>query len=213
MERFYVEIGEINLFAVTGNYSLTLCFVIKKLGEVKMKILTFRSCFFCAILLSFAAFCGLIYAEETAAIPEQSGVQAPKEPTREENLERLNRILRNRQAVREAVPGVELIGDQVSGHIEYEGTKIESLDDESLKSLLDAVVNESRAQQMKNMERIQKQLKQVENVQKINEHLNATRKITPAPLRVVPRADVVAPAPRTAPASPPQAPPRAPQTR
>ena len=136
-------------------------------------------------------------------------VTEKKEPTRQEDLERISRILRTRKAVREAIKEIEIVGEAATGKIEYNGTRIESLDDESLKSLLDTVINTSRAQQMKNMERLQKQLKQVENLQRINRSLNTAPARPPAAMPNIPKIRM----PRVAPVVTPKAPPRVPQTR
>lgn len=176
---------------------------------VKKPVMALKVLFAACVL--FSAIPG--FSQESAT--EASGeVSVQKEPSREEKLDRLNRILKTRKTVREAMAGMVLVGTPEKGHIEYEGVKLEDFDDETLNSILEDVINEARAQQMKNMERIQKQLQQVENLNRTNAHLNATRNIAPSPSRALPVSGNVAPSvPASRPSPVPQSPPRTPQTR
>lgn len=150
-------------------------------------------------------------AEETTVTKDPKDVER-KMPTREEMLERLNRILRNRQSIREAVPGMELVGSPVSGHVEYNGIRIEDLSDSALVEIMAKVIMEARVQQMKNMERIQKQLQNVQNLGRINAF--SARSVPPTPVNIPkaytpPPANPVPPLPP----SPPKAPYIPPKTR
>lgn len=141
-------------------------------------------------------------------IDGEKGESTEKEPDRKEKIERIERILRSRSAVREAV-GAELLGDKESGEIRYQGNPVDRLSDVDLDELLAEVVKESRAQQMKNMERIQKQLQQVENVRKMNENIRKS----PLPVTGGNIVNTPVSPPRTVPVSTPRVPPQAPRTR
>jgi hypothetical protein len=149
----------------------------------------------------------LVFAETADPAPETEKSDR-QELTREEILEKLDRILLRRKAVREMVPGVELIGEADTGHIEYNGTPLGRLDTEALKKLLASVITEARRLQIANMERIQSQLRNIQNLNRINAHTMRTLPSVPTPY-TPPRAHSTPNVPQ----SPPRIPPPPPRTR
>lgn len=130
-----------------------------------------------------------------------------KEPTREEILLRVNKMLKKRPSLRDEVPGVRLIGDPETGYIEYNGTPVDSLDIKSLKRLLAVTVNTSQKQQIENVDRLHRQLMNVQSVSRLNQSIPSSVPVSPPPQ---PPRPVNIPTP---PPTPPRIPPPPPRTR
>ena len=142
-------------------------------------------------------------SEVSAGISVQQADQTPrKEPTREDMLFRINRILKNRQSVRNEIPGAELIGDRETGYIEYNGSRVENLDTAAIKELMALVTSEARKKQMENMERLQKQMQSIQNLNRINQNLRGAN---------IPSQPYTPPKVYTPPTAVPSTPPRIPQ--
>jgi hypothetical protein len=169
----------------------------------------------CRLFMYFAVGACLFFLPGLTAAEDQ-GVSTgtskeEKKPERGGVLLRLNHILKTREAVRERVPETTLVGTPESGHIEYNGVRIESLDDDTLIRLLARVMREVRAQQIENMDRMQKQLQSVQNLNKLNALQSSQHRgpVNVPTSYVPPRAHSIPQVPQ----SPPRVPPQPPRTR
>lgn len=134
------------------------------------------------VLLSFAF--GAVAQEEAA--PQNTANGAPAEGasapesrvmTREDMLERVNIILKNRTDIREAVPGVVIVGEGEDSYVEFNGIRAEDLSDEALKILVGAVNQQVSLRNIENIERTQKQLRQLKQIQNLNKQQRQLKQI------------------------------------
>ncbi len=155
------------------------------------------------LLTGFCCFAGgawqVALSEEDARPADEIEADRDEAISRREMLDRLNRILLNREKIRDEIEGVTLVGEPSTGYIRYLGTRLDRLDRTTLEGLFARVVQEAREQQMKNMERIHDQLRVI--------HEQQVRTQRSAP-HTVPRVHTP---PRTPPPAPPRVPPSPPR--
>lgn len=122
-------------------------------------------------LSTFIMFIAGQNCSSSLAYGQENNQSERKELSREEILEKLNKTLKRRASLREVIPGIELIGESETGHLEFNGIRIDQLDNSTLKELLSTTITESRNKQLENMERLQSQMQNIENINRINQQI------------------------------------------
>jgi hypothetical protein len=129
-------------------------------------------------------------AKEVA--PAKSGAapakeKAPaKERTKEEMIERLNKMAASHHELPSVMPGLGIIEKDGKKQMTYKGKLLESYDKETVRKLYIPI---SRYVTVKNAERIDKQLKQIQQI----DNMNRMQRITGQSVPAIPKAPPVPP--------------------
>jgi hypothetical protein len=119
---------------------------------------------------------------EAASIPEEE--QQP--PSREDMMERLNNILMYRVDVREAIPGVLVAEDAEGQYVEFNGIRIEDLNDDSLMVLYRAVNQQVSLKNIENLQRTQRQMRDLKRIDDMNRQQRQLRQLNKPAVPKVP---------------------------
>lgn len=126
----------------------------------------------CLILFfSFSLFLIPGHAQEEVSKDEVSEAET-QEPvrtalTKEELLERIIDVLDNREDVRGEIPGIALVDDGFAVHYEFNGVKLENLDEQLLQNLLNAINQKIMEKNLEQIQRIQRQMRDMQTIQNI----------------------------------------------
>ncbi len=115
-----------------------------------------------------------------APIKQKRQAEPAKEMTKEDMLIRLNGVFTYNPDILSATPGVERMEDANGVYFQYNGTRLEDLDKETLLRLLRAA---NQQLSFKNFEKLQKQLKnlkQIENMNRTQRMLRQTNQQVPS---------------------------------
>jgi hypothetical protein len=131
----------------------------------KIIFITILVLFFCSnvggdLIFTYAGQADRVWAEDEY-IDEDVTV-------REYRIERLNKILRNRDDITALVPGVVVKDGPGGPYVEYNGTRIEKLDDDILGELVGSVNNILVIKNVENIQRIQRDIRNIQRIQDLN---------------------------------------------
>lgn len=140
-----------------------------------MKIFNFCLIALFVLVLFFAP----LYAQEEAdtgqteevdveQIAESYTEQPEKtELSKQEIIERLTEIFKNREDIREEIEGISEADRGFGVYYEFNGVKLESLNRDILQGILNAVNQKITQKNMENMQRIQKQMRDMQTIQSL----------------------------------------------
>ena len=131
------------------------------------------------------------YAEKGKSAAE------PQKVTKEKMLERLNEIFQYRLDIRAVITGIEeKQGKSGTVFYEYNGTRLEELDEDILFDILKKVNNQISLKNLQNLQRTQKQLKNLEQIKKLDRTQKMLKQLK-SPIPKVPKVYTAPKIPKT----------------